>query len=188
MRDAVNAAKKGYSEGGVPVGAALVMREDEMEEKENTEETTLSQFRLLGTGCNQRVQQNNPVLHGETACLQNVGCLSAQEYRRCTLYTTLSPCSMCTGAILLFQIPRVVVLESENFQGDEKLLQERGVEVVHFEKLDDLKETESLKGDAQVLVDEGKGLMKQFMVEKPEIWYGDIGVLDEGERAAGKAY
>ena len=95
---------------------------------------------------------------------------------------------MCTGAILLFQIPRVVVLESENFQGDEKLLEERGVEVIHFEKLDDLKETESLKGDAQVLVDEGKGLMKQFMVEKPEVWYGDIGVLDEGERAAGKAY
>ncbi|PCH33001.1 cytosine deaminase [Wolfiporia cocos MD-104 SS10] len=144
LRTALEAARKSYDEGGVPIGAALV-RNDSGE--------------VLGKGHNQRVQCASPILHGETATLLDAGRLKAEVYRETTMYTTLSPCSMCTGAILLYKIPRLVIGENVNFRGDEDLLRERGVEVV---VLDDL---------------ECKSLMAKFIKEKPEEWYEDIGEI-----------
>ncbi|EJF58507.1 cytosine deaminase [Dichomitus squalens] len=138
-------AKKSYDEGGVPIGAALVYHGGDGEP------------RVVGEGHNARVQKNSPILHGETAALENAGRLKPDVYRNSTMYTTLSPCSMCAGAILLYKIPRVVIGENVNFVGEEELLRSRGVEVV-------------------VLNDEEcKALMAQYIREKPEDWYEDIG-------------
>ncbi|RPD56257.1 cytidine deaminase-like protein [Lentinus tigrinus ALCF2SS1-7] len=137
-------AKKSYEEGGVPIGAAIVYHGG-------------SEPRVVGQGHNQRVQKASPILHGETAALENAGRLKPEVYRNSTMYTTLSPCSMCTGAILLYKIPRLVIGENVNFTGDEDLLRSRGVEVV-------------------VLNDEKcKELMGRYIREKPEDWYEDIG-------------
>jgi len=133
-------ARLGAAEGGVPVGAALWVGEQ-----------------LLGAGRNQRVQQGDPILHGETHCLQNVGRLPARVYRSSTLVTTLSPCAMCTGAILLFGIPRVVIGENRSFRGSEDLLRAAGVEVI---VVDD---------------DECAALMSAFIAQNPELWNEDIG-------------
>lgn len=137
MREALAQAKRGFDEGGVPVGAVMV---------ENGQ--------VIAHGCNQRVQQDDSVMHGETACLRNAGLRS--DYKNVHLYTTLSPCMMCTGAILHFGIPRVVVGEDQNFPGNIDFLLDRGVEVV---LLDD---------------DECKNLMGRFITEKPDIWFEDI--------------
>ncbi|KAI0641227.1 cytidine deaminase-like protein [Trametes meyenii] len=148
-------AKKSYDEGGVPIGAALVWHGSGA--SEDGEGPDRSGPRVLGQGHNERVQKGSPILHGETAALDDAGRLKAGVYRNATMFTTLSPCSMCTGAILLYKIPRVVIGESVNFRGDEDLLRSRGVEVI---VLDDAK---------------CKSLMAQYIKEKPEDWYEDIG-------------
>lgn len=140
---AVEEARLGLSEGGIPIGAVLV-HED----------------RVLGGGHNRRVQQNSAIRHGETDCLENIGRLPASVYARSTMVTTLSPCDMCTGAILLYGIPRVVVGENRNFLGGEELLASRGVEVV-------------------VLDDPGcVEMMAAFIAGNPILWNEDIGVED----------
>jgi cytosine deaminase len=140
MQAAIEQAAKSLSEGGVPVGAALV-----------------ADGRLLGVGHNRRVQQGSAIRHGETDCLENIGRLHASVYRRATIYTTLSPCDMCTGAILLYGIPRVVIGENRTFMGGEELLRSRGVELVNLDS------------------PECYSLMQEFIARYPEIWNEDIG-------------
>lgn len=134
-------AKLGRSEGGVPVGAALAV-----------------DGKLLGVGHNKRVQMGSAIRHGETDCLENIGRLPAAVYQRSTLYTTLSPCDMCTGAILLYGIPRVVIGENVNFMGNEDLLRSRGVELLVVQDSDCIQ------------------VMGDFIRDCPEIWNEDIGV------------
>ena len=143
MAAAIEQARISRREGGVPVGAALAV--DGV---------------LRGVGHNQRVQLGSVIRHGETDCLENIGRLHASVYRRATLYTTLSPCSMCTGTILLYGIGRVVIAESTTFTGPERLLREGGVEVVQL--------------DDQTCV----AMMRAFIAEAPELWNEDIGVDD----------
>ena len=140
MTIAIEEGTQGLSEGGVPVGAALV-----------------ADGKVLGAGHNRRVQQGSVIRHGETDCLENVGRLHASVYKRATMYTTLSPCDMCTGAILLYGIPRVVIGENETFMGGEELLRARGVEVVNLDSA------------------ECKSLMAEFIKRYPEVWNEDIG-------------
>ena len=115
MQAAIAQAKKSLREGGIPIGAALVV--------DNT---------IVGLGHNRRVQSDDPILHGETDCIRNAGRLTPDQYRRATIYTTLSPCAMCTGTILLYKIPRVVIGERVNFQGSEDLLTQNKVEIVNL--------------------------------------------------------
>jgi cytosine deaminase len=136
-------ARIGLSEGGIPIGAALV-----------------HDGKVLGVGHNRRVQQGSAIRHGETDCLENVGRLPASVYAGATMVTTLSPCDMCTGAILLYGIPRVVIGENRTFLGGEDLLRARGVEVV---VLDDPRCTE---------------MMQRFIAENPSLWNEDIGEQD----------
>jgi cytosine/creatinine deaminase len=138
---AVEQARIGLDEGGVPVGAALVVDGE-----------------VLGLGRNRRVQQGSVIRHGETDCLENVGRLPASTYHRSTLYTTLSPCQMCAGTILLYGIPRVVIGENRTFEASEAWLRSQGVEVVVL--------------DLEECVD----LMNQFIAVSPEVWNEDIGV------------
>ncbi len=138
---AIAEARVGLSEGGIPIGAALA-----------------HQGKLLGGGHNKRVQLASAIRHGETDCLENVGRLPASVYAASTMATTLSPCDMCTGAILLYGIPRVVVGENKTFFGGEDLLRSRGVEVVVLD-------------DAECVA-----MMKSFIAENPELWNEDIGV------------
>ena len=140
MKVAIDEAIKGRSEGGVPIGAALV-----------------ADGKVLGSGHNRRVQQDSAIRHGETDCLENIGRLPASVYARSTMYTTLSPCDMCTGAILLYGIPRVVMGENETFMGGEDYLRSRGVEVVNLDSA------------------ECKALMADFIERHPDIWNEDIG-------------
>jgi cytosine/creatinine deaminase len=141
---AIEQARIGSVEGGVPIGAALVV-----------------DGRVLGTGRNRRVQLGSAIRHGETDALEAAGRQPADVYRRSTMYTTLSPCHMCTGAILLYGIPRVVIGENRTFLGAEDLLRARGVEVVNLDSA------------------ECKALMDEFIAVHPDIWYEDIG---EGSR------
>jgi cytosine/creatinine deaminase len=134
-------ARQGLAEGGIPIGAVLV-----------------HEGKVLGGGHNRRVQQGSATRHGETDCLENIGrLLPASIYRRATLYTTLSPCAMCTGTILLYGIGRVVIGESTTFTGPEHLLREAGVEIV---QLDDSRCVE---------------MMREFIAEHPSLWNEDIG-------------
>ena len=137
---AIAEARLGATEGGIPIGAALAQGD-----------------RLLGVGHNRRVQQGSATRHGETDCLENVGRLPADVYAGSTMATTLSPCDMCTGAILLYGIPRVVIGENSTFYGGEDYLRARGVEVV---VVDD---------------EECKALMRDFIAANPELWNEDIG-------------
>ncbi len=137
---AIEEAEQGLAEGGIPIGSVLVVDAE-----------------IVGRGHNQRIQRSSAVLHAELDCLENAGRLSASEYRRAIIYTTLSPCDMCTGAILLYGIPRVVVGENQTFLGGEDLLNARNVEV---EVLDD-----------QRCVD----LMTAFITARPEVWNEDVG-------------
>ncbi|MBA3739723.1 MAG: nucleoside deaminase [Chloroflexi bacterium] len=141
LRHAIEQAKLGRSEGGVPIGGALVADDGT----------------VLGVGHNRRVQQNSAIRHGETDALENAGRLPASVYRRSTMYTTLSPCDMCTGAILLYGIPRVVMGENRTFVGGEDYLRARGVEVINLDS------------------DECVELMNEFIAVHPEIWNEDIG-------------
>ena len=137
---AVAEARAGLAEGGIPIGAALV-----------------HDGKVLGVGHNRRVQLGSAIRHGETDCLENVGRLPATVYAASTMVTTLSPCDMCTGAILLYGIPRVVVGENSTFYGGEDYLRARGVEVV---VLDD---------------PECVAMMQDFIAANPELWNEDIG-------------
>ena len=137
---AIEQARMGRDEGGVPIGAALVADD-----------------RVLGAGHNRRVQLGSAIRHGETDALEEAGRQPAAVYRRATMYTTLSPCDMCTGAILLYGIPRVVIGENRTFMGGEDLLRSRGVEVVNLDSA------------------ECKALMDEFIAAHPDIWNEDIG-------------
>ena len=137
---AIEEAEQGVAEGGIPIGSVVV--HDGM---------------IVGRGHNRRVQQGSTILHGEMDALERAGRQSANFYRACTLYTTLSPCPMCSGAILLYGIPRVVIGENRSFMGEEKLLAERGVKLT-------------------VLQDERcLALMREFMQKHPQLWAEDIG-------------
>ena len=140
LQKAIAEALVGAGEGGVPIGAALV-----------------ADGRVLAVGHNRRVQQGSAIRHGETDALENAGRLPASVYRRSTMYTTLSPCDMCTGAILLYGIPRVVIGENRTFLGAEDLLRSRGVEIVNLDSA------------------ECKALMDDFIAAHPDIWNEDIG-------------
>lgn len=140
---AVRAAQQGLEEGGIPIGAALVVDGG-----------------VLATGWNKRVQLGSAIRHGETDCLENAGRLPATRYARATMVTTLSPCDMCTGAILLYKIPRVIIGENRTFYGGEDLLRERGVNLV---VLDD---------------QECVQMMTDFIRARPSLWNEDIGVPD----------
>lgn len=141
LEHAIAQARIGRSEGGVPIGGALIADDGT----------------VLGVGHNRRVQHNSAIRHGETDALENAGRLPASVYRRSTMYTTLSPCDMCTGAILLYGIPRVVMGENRTFVGGEDYLRARGIEVVNLDS------------------DECVELMNEFIAEHPDIWNEDIG-------------
>ncbi|HKO34621.1 MAG TPA: nucleoside deaminase [Candidatus Limnocylindria bacterium] len=130
----------GLAEGGIPIGAALV-----------------AGGKVLGAGHNRRVQLGSPISHGETDALEVAGRQPASVYRQSTMVTTLSPCDMCTGAILLYEIPRVVIGENRTFMGGEELLRSRGVEVLVLD-------------DAECVA-----MMEAFIAEHPELWHEDIG-------------
>ena len=140
LLEAIHEAKKGLSEGGIPIGSIIVHH-----------------GKILGRGHNRRIQNGSVVLHGEMDAFENAGRQPGAVYKECTLYTTLSPCAMCTGAILLYGIPKIVIGENKTFFGEEALLKARGVEVV---VVDDL---------------ECKEMMKQFIHDNPELWNEDIG-------------
>ncbi len=140
LQAAIAEARQGLAEGGIPIGSVLVC-----------------DGRIIGRGHNRRVQSGSVVLHAEMDALENAGRQPAAVYRRCTLYTTLSPCSMCSGAILLYGIPSVVIGENQSFRGEEALLLERGVSVT---VVDD---------------DDCVSLMREFTAGSPELWHEDIG-------------
>jgi len=141
LQAAIEEARKGRASNGIPIGSVLVHR-----------------GKIIGRGHNQRVQKGSAILHGEMDALENTGRLPASVYRESIIYTTLSPCSMCSGAILLYGIPRVVVGENQTFMGEEALLRSRGVTV-------------------EVLQDETCiALMREFIAAEPTLWNEDIGV------------
>ena len=140
MQAAIDEAQAGLREGGIPIGSVLV-----------------HQGKIIGRGHNRRIQKGSAVLHGEMDALENAGRLPAQVYKESVLYTTLSPCSMCSGAILLYGIPKVVIGENKTFMGEEALLRDRGV------KLDVLQDETCI------------AMMQEFIREKPALWNEDIG-------------
>jgi cytosine deaminase len=137
---AIDEARRGLAEGGIPIGSVLVI-----------------DGQVVGRGHNRRVQRGSAVLHAEMDCLENAGRLTAADYARATLYSTLSPCDMCSGAALLYKIPRIVVGEHRTFRGPEDYLRSRGVEIT---VADD---------------DRCVRLMRDFIAAKPELWDEDIG-------------
>jgi len=141
LRAAIDEAERGARDGGIPIGSVVV-----------------HQSRILGRGHNQRVQRGSAVLHAEMDALENAGRLPGRVYRECVLYTTLSPCAMCSGAILLYGIPRVVIGENQTFMGDEDLLRSRGVSV-------------EVVQDPRCVA-----MMRAFIAARPELWNEDIGV------------
>lgn len=140
LEAAIDEAKRGRDTGGIPIGSVLVIDDQ-----------------IAGRGHNRRVQRGSAVLHAEMDCLENAGRLSAAQYRRSVLYSTLSPCDMCSGAVLLYGIPRVVIGENRSFRGPEEYLRSRGVE---------LEITDS---------EECVQLMQAFMRDHPALWNEDIG-------------
>ena len=145
MQAAIDEARAGLAEGGIPIGSVIVHR-----------------GRIIGRGHNRRVQRGSAILHGEMDALENAGRQTAAVYRESTLYTTLSPCAMCTGAILLYGIPRVVIGENKTFIGEEDLLRSRGVAV------------EVLEDDTCI------ALMRAFIADQPGLWNEDIGQVQAG--------
>jgi cytosine/creatinine deaminase len=141
MAVAIEEARQGLAEGGIPIGSVLVL-----------------DGKIIGRGHNRRVQQGSPTLHAEMDCLENAGRLKAIDYQRAVLYSTLSPCDMCSGTVLLYKIPKVIIGENKTFQGPEDYVRSRGVELVIL----DLEECISL--------------MEDFIAAHPELWNEDIGV------------
>lgn len=141
LQAAIDEARQGLAEGGIPIGSVLVYNGN-----------------IIGRGHNRRVQQGSAILHGEMDALENAGRLPASVYKESVLYTTLSPCPMCTGAILLYGIPKVIVGENQTFMGEEALLRSRGVTVDVVQDLDCI------------------ALMQGFIAAKPALWNEDIGV------------
>jgi cytosine deaminase len=141
LNAAIAEARQGLAEGGIPIGSVLVI-----------------DGRIVGRGHNRRVQRGSVVLHAEMDCLEGAGRLRAADYRRATLYSTLSPCDMCSGAALLYGIPRIVIGENRTFRGPEGYLRERGVEL-------------TVVDDARCVE-----LMRAFIAARPELWDEDIGV------------
>jgi len=140
LQAAIDEAKRGREEGGIPIGSVLV-----------------HDGKVIGRGHNRRVQNGSAILHGEMDALENAGRLPARVYRESVLYTTLSPCSMCTGAILLYGIPHVIAGENETFLGEEALLRERGVRV-------------EVRQDEDCVA-----MMREFIATQPQLWNEDIG-------------
>src|SRR5215208_3995550 len=141
MAVAIEEARQGLAEGGIPIGSVLVL-----------------DGKIIGRGHNRRVQKGSPTLHAEMDCLENAGRLTARDYQRAVLYSTLSPCDMCSGTALLYGIPRVVIGENRTFQGPEEYVRSRGV------KLEIVDDQECIQ------------LMRDFIAAKPELWNEDIGV------------
>ena len=141
LEAAIDEARQGLAEGGIPIGSVIVHHE-----------------RIMGRGHNRRVQKQSSILHGEMDALENAGRQPASIYRECILFTTLSPCSMCSGAILLYGIPRVIVGENRTFMGEEDLLRSRGVSVEIVQSEECIR------------------LMEKFIRENPGLWNEDIGV------------
>ena len=141
MQAALEQAKLGLDEGGIPIGSVLVI--------DNA---------IVGRGHNRRVQKSSPILHAEMDCLENAGRLLARDYQRAVLYSTLSPCDMCSGTALLYRIPRIVVGENQTFQGPEAYLRSRGVQL-------------EIQNNQECIE-----LMRHFIACRPELWNEDIGV------------
>lgn len=140
MEAAIEEARAGLAEGGIPIGSVLVI-----------------DGKIVGRGHNRRVQKGSAILHAEMDCLENAGRLKPKDYRRATLYSTLSPCDMCSGTALLYNIPRVVIGENRTFQGPEDYVRSRGVELTIVDNAECIE------------------LMRQFIADRPELWNEDIG-------------
>src|ERR1700730_12123127 len=141
LQAAIDEAKAGLAEGGIPIGSVLVIDD-----------------RIVGRGHNRRVQKGSAILHAEMDCIENAGRLHARVYQRAVLYSTLSPCDMCSGTTLLYKIPRVVIGENQTFQGPEAYVRSRGVQ------LEVVNHPECIR------------LMREFIQNRPELWHEDIGV------------
>lgn len=141
MQAAIAEAKQGLAEGGIPIGSVLVI-----------------DGKIVGRGHNRRVQRGSAILHAEMDCLENAGRLTAKDYQRAVLYSTLSPCDMCSGTVLLYKIPKVVIGENRTFQGPEDYVRSRGVELVILDDRECIR------------------LMEEFIAARPELWNEDIGV------------
>ena len=140
MTVAIEEAKQGLAEGGIPIGAVLVIDD-----------------KIVGKGHNQRMQKGSAVLHAEIDCLENAGRLTANEYRKSVLFSTLSPCDMCSGAVLLYGIPKIIVGENRTFQGPEQYVRDRGVDVTILNDLECIE------------------MMEKFIEDNPTLWNEDIG-------------
>ncbi|MDD5155551.1 MAG: nucleoside deaminase [Candidatus Omnitrophica bacterium] len=140
MQEAIKEAAKGLKKGGIPIGAVLV-----------------KSGKIIGRGHNRRVQKKSAILHAEMDCLENAGRLKAADYKKCVIYSTLSPCDMCTGAILLYKIPLAVIGENRTFKGPEGYSRKRGLKIIDLD------------------LDECRQMMKDFILRKPELWNEDIG-------------
>ena len=141
MNEAIKEARKSLSGGGIPIGSVLVKSGE-----------------IIGRGYNRRIQKGSAILHAEMDCLRSAGRLKARDYGRCVIYSTLSPCDMCMGAVLLYGIPKVVIGENVTFRGPEEYAQGRGVQIINLDS------------------DECKNLMRDFIREKPLLWGEDIGL------------
>jgi cytosine/creatinine deaminase len=141
LRAALDEARQGLAEGGIPIGSVLVIDD-----------------RVVGRGHNRRVQKDSAILHAEMDCLENAGRLKASDYRGAVLYSTLSPCDMCSGTALLYKIPKIVIGENQTFRGPEDYVRSRGVELV-------------VVNDPECV-----RLMREFIAARPELWNEDIGV------------
>jgi cytosine/creatinine deaminase len=142
MQVAIEEAKNGFDEGGIPIGSILVI-----------------DGKIIGRGRNRRVQKGSPILHAEMDCIENAGRLKASEYQRATLYTTLSPCDMCSGTVLLYKIPKVVIGENQAFKGPEDYLRSRGVDLQILNNFECIR------------------LMRAFIETNPGLWNEDIGEI-----------
>ncbi|MFX1605955.1 MAG: nucleoside deaminase [Promethearchaeota archaeon] len=140
MSVAIEEARKGFSEGGIPIGSVLVIDDE-----------------IVGRGHNQRIQRGSAVLHAEMDCLENAGRLTAKDYRKSVLFSTLSPCDMCSGAVLLYGIPKVIVGENKTFQGPEQYVRDRGVDI-------------TVLNDPECIE-----MMEKFIRDNPTLWNEDIG-------------
>ena len=141
LQAAIDEARRGLAEGGIPIGSVIVHRET-----------------IIGRGHNMRVQKGDPLLHGEMSALQQAGRQAASVYRECVLYTTLSPCPMCSGTALLYKIPKIVIGENQTFLGAEDWLRNQGVQ------LDIVQDDECIE------------MMRKFIAERPDLWNEDIGI------------